>query len=265
MPWGFAAVAVATIGAAYISSESAEDAAHATSQAANDSNAVQREVYRTTRADLAPYRDAGAPALQRLMYLSGTGPSDGGQGYGSLTKPFSYSLSDFSKDPGYEFQKAEGEKALDRGALARGNFASTASLKNLMRFNQDLASTQYGAAYNRAFTGDAANKQQSFNVLSYLAGTGQNAAAMTGQAGVNMAAGTANANMAAGAGQAQAALISGQGMNNAIQGGLSNYMYQQRYDAMMQRMPVFGQQPAASSSQPSGLTGGFESGGYPVA
>jgi hypothetical protein len=72
-----------------------------------------------------------------------------------------------------------------------------------MRFNQDSASQEYGSAFGRAMGVDTYNRQNQFNMLSYLAGTGQNAAAMTGQAGVNTGAGMAGSILAGG--QAQAA------------------------------------------------------------
>lgn len=259
MSWVAAGVVGGALITGFMGQESSEDAAHATTQAAEQSAGVQREMYQTTRADLAPYRDVGAPALQRLMYLAGLGGTGTDGQAGSLLKPFSFSNADFEKSPGYEFRKAEGEKAIQRGALARGLDASSATLKNLSRFNQGLASDEFGAAFQRAFSTDAANKQQPFNVLSYLAGTGQNAAAMTGQAGTNMAAGTAQAYTAAGAGQAAAAMSSGAAWNNAIQGGISNYMYQKRYDDMMSRFPVFaGGTPTSNFS----YTGTTAAGGY---
>lgn len=252
MPWGYAAAAVGgALVSGVMADDTAEDVSHASSQSTQASINAQKEMYQATRGDLAPYRDAGAPALQRLMHLTGIGtPQSGVAGFGSLTKDFT--LADFSKDPGYEFRKAEGEKAIARGAKARGLNVSSWTLKNLMRYNQDLASSEFGAAYSR-FEG---GKSQKFNVLSYLAGTGQNAAAMTGQAGVNTGAGVSQSILAGGAGQANAAMISGTGWNNAIQGGMANYMYQKRWDDMMSRFPVFGQ-TSSPPAQSGGMVGDF--------
>jgi hypothetical protein len=242
-----------------------------------------------------PYRtEAGTPALQRLMYLSGVGggvntsdprykaiydpmvesfdqehqqrfgmsiydsradatsrestlerfrqqagdqytqrygnEAKNDSAYGSLTKPFDYSLSDFYKDPSYQFRLGEGEKAIERSMSSRGLSSSTPGLQALMRFNQDYASTEYGNAFGRAMGVDTYNRQNQFNMLSYLAGTGQNAAAMTGQAGVNTGAGMANSMIAGGQAQGQGILGSASAINNSLQGGLGNYMYQQRFD-----------------------------------
>lgn len=158
-----------------------------------------------------------------LAAWNATGSNNPEAGFGDLLKTFS--RADFEKDPGYEFRQEEGEKALTRGASARGMAMSTPGLKDLMRFNQGLASSEYGAAYTR----DAANKQRTFDYLSYLSGSGQNAAAQVGVAGGNAAASSA-------ALTAQAGQISGQGqfnssalVSNGISSGVGNYMYQQRY------------------------------------
>lgn len=256
MPWGVAAAAVGgALVSGYMGGEASEDAAHAQTQAAEQSAAVQREMYQTTRSDLAPYRDAGVPALQRLMQMVGIGGDPKSAGYGSLMKDFT--LADFAKDPGYEFRKAEGEKALERGALARGMNGSTGTLKSLMRFNQGLASEEYGAAYGRYEAG----KSSKFNLLSNLAGTGQNAAAMTGVAGTNMAAGTSQALMAGGAGAAGGIMGSASAWNNAVQGGISNYMYQKRFDDMMSRFPVMSGTPSGTATSNFEYTGTTAAGG----
>jgi len=102
------------------------------------------------------------------------GAEGGGEGgrfgfgdYGFLNKRFG--LSDFEKEPGYEFRRNEGNRGIEASAAARGGLQSGAALKALNRFNQDYASNEYGNAYNR-FTNDQGNI---FNRLSGLAGTGQ--------------------------------------------------------------------------------------------
>lgn len=53
-------------------------------------------------------------------------------------------LAAFETSPGYEFRKAEGEKALRRMASAKGNLGSGSMYKDLMRYGQGLASSEYG-------------------------------------------------------------------------------------------------------------------------
>lgn len=69
--------------------------------------------------------------------------------YGSFTKPFD--VEEFYKyqDPGYWFQRQQGEQALLNSAAADSGALSGAALKDLMGYNQNLASTSYGDAFNR--------------------------------------------------------------------------------------------------------------------
>ena len=52
-------------------------------------------------------------------------------------------------DPGYGFRLSEGMKALERGAAARGGLLSGNMLRGAQRYGQDLASQEFGSAYNR--------------------------------------------------------------------------------------------------------------------
>lgn len=63
----------------------------------------------------------------------------------------------FEADPGYAFRKAEGEKALQARQLASGNFFSGGALKEATDFNSGLASQEYGNAFNRYLSKDAAD------------------------------------------------------------------------------------------------------------
>src|SRR5690606_33599791 len=59
-------------------------------------------------------------------------------GSGELLRNFS--LSDFVKDPGYEFRLAEGNKAIENRMRALGISKSPATIKELLRYGQDYAS-----------------------------------------------------------------------------------------------------------------------------
>lgn len=231
MPWGYAAAGIAS---GVIGSAGSKSAAKQAAGASLDAMGIQRDMFNATRGDLRPFYKAGVPALERLMYLTGLKGEDSGDGeFGSFMREFR--TADFERDPGYQFRLEEGEKALSRAAAARGLSRSTPGLKALLRFNQDFASNEFGAARSR-FEADKAGK---FNFLSYLVGTGHNAAAQTGQVGANLAAGGAQAIVAGGQAAASGTLGAASAWNNAIQGGLGNYMYQQRWDEMMKRFPVF--------------------------
>ena len=79
---------------------------------------------------------------------------------------------DLQADPGYQFRLSEGLKALDRQAAARGGLISGSALKASSRYGQDMASQEYGNAYNRALTQygagvDRANTMYGRDLTSY--------------------------------------------------------------------------------------------------
>lgn len=229
MSFGLSAGAVAAIGAiggGLIAANGAKGAANIQAGAANNASALQQQQYQQTRedqlaqlaqqrTDTAPYREAGYGALSQLT--GGLKPG------GEFNRNFT--LADYQADPGYGFRISQGENAINRSAGAAGSRYSGATLKALQRFNSDLASQEYGNAYNR-FNTDTGNR---FNRLSSLAGTGQTAVSQIGQAGQNAygTIGQAGQNYATGAGNsiqnAGAARASGYvGVGNAINGTIGN-------------------------------------------
>lgn len=127
-----------------------------------------------------------------------------------------------ASDPGYQFALGQGEQALDRAARARGGFDSGAAVKDLLRFNEGLASQRFNEAFNR----DQINKTNTFNWLSGLSGTGQTTASQIGSFGANNA--NTVGNLVTGAGNARAAGIVGgaNAVNNTI-GNIANNWAQQ--------------------------------------
>jgi len=160
-------------------------ALNAQRDASHQANELQRYMYDTQRGDAAPWRDAGVRSLSQLA--SGDFQRD-------------FTPSDFQADPGFAFRMAEGQKAIERSAAARGGLNSGATMKALMRFGQDTASSEYQNAYNR-FNAD---RDRRFNRLSNLAGLGQTANSQVANASQNYAANVGN-NMI-GIGNAQAAM-----------------------------------------------------------
>lgn len=82
---------------------------------------------------LDPVMAAGGGALSQLASLYGTDPYQREQ-----------AMQAFETSPGYQFRKAEGEKAIRRLASAKGHLGSGAMYKDLMRYGQGLASSEYG-------------------------------------------------------------------------------------------------------------------------
>jgi hypothetical protein len=200
----------AALGSGLIASKGAKKASRAQVQAAQQAEQTQRQMFERQIELQEPFRQAGMTAQDQIMQLLGIGGDAGAEGYGSMARAFGQ--QDFEADPGYAFRQAEGMKALERSAAARGNLLSGAQMKGITRFGQDLASQEYGNAFNRFQVERAAR----LNPLQSLMGSGQSAANVmtgaTGQAAQNIG------QMQLGAGQARASGYVGQA--NALAGAL---------------------------------------------
>jgi hypothetical protein len=216
--------ATAIIGSALLGAAASRSASKTQAGAAQQAADVQRSQFEQTREDQAPYREAGYNALANLQRTAGNVPG-----------AFKFGAGDYQADPGYAFRLAEGQKALDRQAAARGGLISGGALKAATRFGQEMGSQEYGNAYNRALTGyntGVASENQLYNRQAALAGIGQTATNLTGQFGQNYA--TNVGNLMTGAGAANAA---GQvGMANAITGGLGTYLNYNQNNALLEAL-----------------------------
>jgi hypothetical protein len=173
-----AITATAAIGGAAISSSAAKKASRAQVQASQDANAAQERMFQRQTELQEPFRQGGLTAQNEIMQLLGIGGDKAAAGYGSLGK--SFGTEQFQQDPGYGFRQAEGMKALERSAAARGNLLSGSTLKGVQRFGQDLASQEYQNAFNRY----QVERTAKLNPLQSLMGSGQSATnVLTGAAG----------------------------------------------------------------------------------
>ena len=59
-------------------------------------------------------------------------------------------LAALQADPGYLARLGHGQRALEQSAAARGVLRTGGTLKDLVRYGQDLASQEYGNVYDRA-------------------------------------------------------------------------------------------------------------------
>ena len=169
---------VATLGGGLIAAGGAKSAGKAQAQASREANAAQQRMFEEQNRLQEPFRQGGLTAQNEIMQLLGIGGNKAAAGYGSMGKAFG--ASDFQQDPGYAFRQAEGMKALERSAAARGNLLSGSTLKGVQRFGQDLASQEYQNAFNRY----QIERSAKLNPLQSLMGSGQSATnIMTGAAG----------------------------------------------------------------------------------
>jgi len=152
----------------------------------------------------SPWIDAGKKALQAMQ--------DTGE--------FDFTNLDTFIDPSYEFRLQEGVNALDQSASARGNLMSGAQQQAVTDYGQNLASQEYGNAFDRAFQTYNTNlgKQQ------HLTGVGQNALGGYSNALSNYGSNIANMYADQGnklAGNTQKTVG---GVGNSLQTGIGNYL-----------------------------------------
>jgi hypothetical protein len=161
-------VAGAVVSSAVIGGIASNSAAKAQAGAANRASDLQYQQYQEDVARQKPFYDVGVNALPELVEAS-------------KYKPFG--MEDYKQDPGYAFRLAEGQKALERTAAARGGLISGGALKAAERYGQDMGSQEYTNAFNRYQTERAAR----LNPLQSLAGMSQTTANTLGATGERVA------------------------------------------------------------------------------
>ena len=199
MPNPLVATASSAVGGAISSSNQARAsrrAADAQVQSAAEAARLQREMFDRQVALQEPFRQAGLTSQNRIMELLGIGGNAAAGDYGRYGRDFG--AADFQADPGYAFRLAEGNKALERSAAARGMLMSGSMFKGAQRFGQDLASQEYQNAFNRYQT----NRANQLNPLQSLMGAGQTSANVVTDAAGNL--GRSLGENALGAGNARA-------------------------------------------------------------
>jgi len=189
------------LGGAFDTAQGAYDQAFTGAQSAYDQS------YNAQQGFQRPYAEGGLSAQSQIMQLLGISGDTGAADFGQYAKPFG--VDQFQQDPGFAFRQAEGMKALERSAAARGGLLSGGTLKGIQRFGQDLASQEYGNAFNRYQIERGAR----LNALGGLASAGQ--AASNNLTNIAGQYGAQTAGTALGRGQATAAnaLARGQAMS----------------------------------------------------
>src|SRR5262245_12714799 len=151
--------------------QAAETGATAVTEAGAQSQQAIRDAVAQGRTDLSPYMTAGGDALTSLADLMRPG--------GDLNRNFTFQDMQ-ALDPGYQFRMDQASKALQSSAAAKGGALGGGTLQALAGLNQNLASSEYGAAFDRF------QRQQDarFNRFNTLAGMGFNAASNAANLGM---------------------------------------------------------------------------------
>lgn len=167
---------------------------------------LQYRMFNQQREDLAPFRQSGYTALRDI---------ESQKPY--LTGRFEDYKAEYL-DPSIEFRRKLGEQTTARMLNVGGGALSGNTLRGLEEFGQNLASTEYGNAFNR-FQGE---RGQIYNTLANIAGMGMGAVNTGVQASQQAASNLGQ--LAVGQGQALAAGTVGQAnaYSNAL-GGISDF------------------------------------------
>jgi hypothetical protein len=206
-PAGSALVnAGANIVGGVVAADAAKEAAQTQAAAADKATELQREMYNKFLEMNKPYYEAGVNAL------------------GKITR------GEVQTEPGYGFRLGEGMKALERLQASRGNLLSGGAIKGGQRYAQDVASGEYGNAYNR---------------LANLAGLGQTASSQAGTMGQNYAAAAGNLGLQGANALTQGRIGRTSSYTNALMGvgqALAGYGAQQQQNDYMNRLlDIYGQ------------------------
>jgi hypothetical protein len=203
--------AAASVGGGLMASSAAKKASKAQVQASQDANAAQRRMFEEQKALQEPFRQGGLDRRKTrscsCWVSAATRPPPA-----TAVSAKAFGTEQFQQDPGYAFRQAEGMKALERSAAARGNLLSGSTLKGVQRFGQDLASQEYQNAFNRY----QVERSAKLNPLQSLMGSGQSATnVMTGAAG-QMGQNEASNLYNAGQARASGYVGSANALNNAL-------------------------------------------------
>jgi hypothetical protein len=207
MPWSFLVPAALSLFGSSQQSKATEKAAESTGAASDRAAALQYQMFKEQQALQEPWRQAGVNALGRM------------QG-GEFAQPaaFKFGTSEFQADPGYAFRLAEGQKALERNAAARGGLISGGALKAATGYGQEMGSQEFARARERALSDYGTNVARSdtgYNRLAGLAGIGQTATSTLGQAAGQYGTNVGNLYTQQGANQGNALFAGAQARTSA--------------------------------------------------
>jgi hypothetical protein len=158
---------------------------------------MYRKMWEQQQAQQQPWLGGGSGAMNKLndMFVNGKG----------------FSAQDLQLDPGYQFRLAEGQKALDRSAAARGGLQSGNALAAAANYGQGMASQEYQNAYNRMV-----------NPLMQMSGMGQGAANQLGQFAGQYGRNYGDTNLGAASDYANAAMAK-ENQRNSMYGDVAKF------------------------------------------
>jgi len=206
--------AVSTLGGALISSHASQSAANTQAAATQQASNEQLQMYQQSRGDLAPWMNSGTMAMGGLNAFMGVNPDGSVNPNAPGLRSFTPADLTANLDPSYGFMKSEGENAILDNASALGGIDSGKTRKDLMTFGENLASQEYGNAWNRW----TAQQGSIFSRLMGISSLGESAAAGVGNLGATTAGNYGNL-VTSGANAQAAGTV---GAANAYTGGINS-------------------------------------------
>lgn len=243
--------------------QAAQLAANAQITASQTAANTQMNMFDQTQSTLAPWVTGGNSAMSQLSALMGIGGTNtsGAPTISQIMSPLyqlfgigqpngapaQSQLNAVSNMPGYQFSLQQGTQALDRSAAAQGLLLSGGQQKAVTQYGQGLASTQL-QNYLNEYQSNIVNPYAA-NVISPLqtaSSLGENAAALTGNAGTSAASGAANS-----------ILTGATGAANSLTSGTNSAVQSQLAAALAQASGQMGQANTATSTLSSALNAGL--------
>lgn len=161
-----------------------------------------------TGATAQGYRPTPGGGVEPIMQ-AGNAPVTIDNATGQVMPSGPMGMDVFFESPDFRFNLAEGQKAIDRSAAARGGLLSGRAVREGTRYASGQASREFSGFVDR---------------LMQQAGLGSTGIAASANAGANATGNITQAIMNAGNARASGYLNTGQAINNAGQGAASNYL-----------------------------------------
>lgn len=223
--------ATGSVASSLIGSSAAKTAAQQQVDEQQQALQFQQGVYNDTKANQAPFVQAGQSSIQQLMAAIGAGKYGPGS-TGAAPTFTTPTLADAQQTPGYAFTQQQGELGIERGAAAAGGAFTGGTLKSLASFDTGLADSTYNDVFSRALQGYGASmgtyqanlaaQAQGFNQLSSIAGLGENAAANAGNNGAAASNTIGNTLTNLGSAQAAGTIGSASALTSGISGATNS-------------------------------------------
>lgn len=223
-------MAVAGIAGSVIQGQASKSAANTAAASQQQAANLQAAQQAQTRADLAPYNQAGQNALNDYQGWYKVTADQAGNAFNLAQDhiPQAMTQENLVKTPGYQFNLSQGMRAVANSNAAKGLGVSGAALQGAAGYATGLADSTYQNQFANQQTiyNDYQNQASSklnqlnaiYNQIGGVTTLGENAAAQTGNLGQQAA--TNIGNNLTNAGNAQAAGITGQA--NALAGGINS-------------------------------------------